>query len=591
MFRMLGIFQRNHGHCLVPKNARLGSLGQWVARQQLAFRNGSLRRERIRRLEHLGFVFEAAAQKRSQQEENEARWEKNFQELLEFKRVHGHFYVPRRGGEHRSLGIWVQNLRDQHRRGRLRKDRGRRLEKVQFTWNYASPNWEKKFEQLLTYKKRFGHCDVPARWPENRPLAHWVDNQRCFRRRGQLREDRIRRLDQVGLSWSTRFHPGIPREQLRHHVRTLEDYWDEMFAKLVRFKQKHGHCSVPKNDGVGSHLNMWVRRRRAEWRQGLLRKDRQRRLEQLGFDLKHRKFSWEKKFERLLAYKKRFGHCDVPARWPKDRPLAHWVDSQRGFRRRGMLSQERIQQLDEIGFTWSTRFERNSPPASYQAHRKVLDQLWDLRFNELARFKKQHGHCNVPANDSSYRTLRRWVESQREHWRSGALREDRKARLERVGFQWKVKNPSWDRRFEELLTYKQQYGHCDVPVRGPRNRLLGHWASNQRCFRCKGMLSQERIDRLDHIGFPWTSPRSSGGGPKRGEIPCYAAKQWDRMLAKLKQFKQRHGHLKVPSRNKTKPSLWQWLSLQRSQWRHGRLSEERRKRLQELGVEVVSPRR
>ena len=98
------------------------------------------------------------------------------------------------------------------------------------------------------------------------------------------------------------------------------------------------------------------------------------------------------------------------------------------------------------------------------------------------------------------------------------------------------------------------------------------------------MLSQERIARLDQIGFLWVSGRYAGGGLRRGEIPQYAREQWNRMFDKLKQFKQQHGHLKVPRRPKSKPYLWGWLSLQRSEWRHGRLSEERRRHLQALGV-------
>jgi hypothetical protein len=62
------------------------------------------------------------------------------------------------------------------------------------------------------------------------------------------------------------------------------------------------------------------------------------------------------------------------------------------------------------------------------------------------------------------------------------------------------------------------------------------------------------------------------------------------MLSRLKEFKQRHGHLKIPWRTKTKPNLWGWLSLQRSQWKHGRLSAERRSRLSELGVVISNQR-
>jgi hypothetical protein len=590
MFRMLCIFQRNHGHCLVSYNRRADSLGQWVARQQAKHQRGRLSPERTQRLEQIGFVFEAGAETGLRKAENEARWEKSFAALIEFKRIQGHFHVPRRGAANGTLGVWVQNLRRQKRRGRLREDRRRRLEEAQFTWAYESPNWDRKFEELLAYKKRFGHCDVPARWPENRPLAHWVDNQRCWRRRGELRQDRIQRLDDIGFSWSTRFSLNKPRGSLRHQVKRLEDFWDAMFEKLKRFKRKYGHCSVPKSDSAGGRLHNWVQRRRAEWKRGLLREDRRLRLEELGFDLKHRSFAWERKFEEMLAFKRRFGHCGVPARWPGNRSLGRWVDHQRCWRRKGRLSQDRIDRLNEIGFSWSQRLDLEAPAGSYQEHVRVRDQIWHHMFAHLVRFKDKHGHCNVPKSDSSQRRLHRWVQRQREDWRKGRIREARKRRLEELGFEWGTTNPSWDHKFAELAAYQQRFGHCDVPVRRPGTWSLGHWVSNQRCFRRRDMLSQDRIDRLDQIGFPWTSGRYTGAGPKRGEIPPYCRKRWDSMFAKLKRFKREHGDLNVPWRDKTKPSLWGWFTTQRSHWRHGRLQEERRRRLEELGVSIPSQR-
>ena len=178
---MLGIFQRNHGHCLVPYSRRAGSLGHWVARQQAQHQQGHLSAARIRRLQQLGFVFQAGGQTAEKKGELEARWDRNFTALIEFKRIHGHFSVPRRVAAHKALGVWVESLRKLKRSDRLREDRRRRLEGVQFTWDVQASNWDRKFAELGAYKKRFGHCDVPARWSGNRALGSWIDHQRWWR--------------------------------------------------------------------------------------------------------------------------------------------------------------------------------------------------------------------------------------------------------------------------------------------------------------------------------------------------------------------------------------------------------------------------
>jgi hypothetical protein len=59
----------------------------------------------------------------------------------------------------------------------------------------------------------------------------------------------------------------------------------------------------------------------------------------------------------LVAFKKRFGHCNVPMKWREDRGFAHWVSNQRIFKHRGSLVAERIEQLNKIGIRWNGSYQ------------------------------------------------------------------------------------------------------------------------------------------------------------------------------------------------------------------------------------------
>jgi hypothetical protein len=107
MFKILAIFRRNRGHCLVPENPRPGSLRQWVAQQQAAYRSGNLSAKRIHRLEQIGFAFDVVSRKRGGQEDYEARWEKCLQELIEFKATQGHCEVPFRRPQNPRLTVSI----------------------------------------------------------------------------------------------------------------------------------------------------------------------------------------------------------------------------------------------------------------------------------------------------------------------------------------------------------------------------------------------------------------------------------------------------------------------------------------------------
>ncbi|NIN00080.1 MAG: hypothetical protein GTO24_19010, partial [candidate division Zixibacteria bacterium] len=78
-------------------------------------------------------------------------------------------------------------------------------------------------------------------------------------------------------------------------------------------------------------------------------------------------------------FKKAHGHYKVPSGWPENPKLRKWIQHQRSFRKKGLLSKDRIRRLDEIGFIWD-------PAEIY----------WEEMFSALVEYKKAHGDCRVP---------------------------------------------------------------------------------------------------------------------------------------------------------------------------------------------------
>lgn len=449
-----------------------------------------------------------------------ANWERMFRVLRFFQKAHRHCDVPA-SARRDSLSHWLAEQRQDHRAGRLRPERVQRLEALGVVLDELSAaalnqqmdrdrRWNKRFAELAAYKKRFGHCDVPCHSAKNRLLGNWVSNQRSFRKKGWLSQERIDRLDKLGFRWVALFNLEAHAARIRKHARTMDRLWNTMFAAVVTYKKKHGHSLVQPDDGMDGRLHRWAAERRSEARKGTLRADRRRRLDKVGFQWGghyHRWIGWETRFAQLAAYKKRFGDCDVPCHWPKDRRLGHWVSNQRSFRCKGWLSQERIDRLDKIGFRWLARFRLDAPPQSFREQMKALDQLWESKLAELVRFKKKHGHCRIPSTDSRWHSLFRWAERQRQHWRAGRLPKAHRRPLDKLGFSWKPHNPSWELKFAQLLAYKERFGHCEVPARWPGNKPLATWVHHQREFKRDGTLSRERIRRLNGVGFAWGSGR------------------------------------------------------------------------------------
>lgn len=108
-----------YGHCNVPdKWTQNFALSGWVGNQRQFKKRGKLSKERMDRLERIGFVWNP----------RDAAWEAMYTSLADFKSKHGHCNVPQKWEANRSLGVWVNTQRN--RRNRLKKDRVDRLTRI-----------------------------------------------------------------------------------------------------------------------------------------------------------------------------------------------------------------------------------------------------------------------------------------------------------------------------------------------------------------------------------------------------------------------------------------------------------------------------
>ena len=129
--------------------------------------------------------------------------------------------------------------------------------------------------------------------------------------------------------------------------------WDEMFGRLMKFKERVGHCRAPLRHKEGDHrLGIWIGAQRKK--KTTLTPERLQRLDEIGFVWDGRDAAWEAGFSALKLFQERERHCRVPAAHKEgDHSLGTWVSFQRQSKTR--LTPERVQRLDEIGFVWSVR--------------------------------------------------------------------------------------------------------------------------------------------------------------------------------------------------------------------------------------------
>jgi hypothetical protein len=190
---------------------------------------------------------------------------------------------------------------------------------------------------------------------------------------------------------------------------------------------------------------------------------------------------------------------------------------------------------------------------------------WADQFNKLAEFRADTGHCNVASSCTWDPELGKWICNQRERYRKGLLSNKRLQRLKDLGFQFDHHNDRWESRYCELIQFKEEHGHCNVPDSWPENLRLARWVMTQRQMYRKGKLSRDRIQRLETIGFIW----------------CRQEHGWNQMYQRLVSFLKAHGVGAVPLELKGDPQLGSWVVKQRHRKRNGLLSKERVRKLDE----------
>ena len=145
---------------------------------------------------------------------------------------------------------------------------------------------------------------------------------------------------------------------------------------------------------------------------------------------------FQKRYEALLRFKARHGHCLVPHEYDEDPALARWVKRQRyqykmkaAGKSESTMTEERISMLEAVGFVWDSH-----------------ELAWEGHMEELRLYKQEHGDCNVPATYTKNPALGAWVKCVRRQYRrlfngeSYNITFERIAALDALGFDWKKRN-------------------------------------------------------------------------------------------------------------------------------------------------------
>lgn len=169
----------------------------------------------------------------------------------------------------------------------------------------------------------------------------------------------------------------------------------------------------------------------------------------------------------------------------------------------------------------------------------------------MTRFYEQNGHFDVPQRTKTGErsSLHAWVSEQRTKYQvSGNISEDRIAKLNEIGFDWRIKDQVLiggdgkeivkrkslaernEDNLKQLAAFKEEHGHCNVSTKAGS---LGNWIRLMRKKQAAGELDADLLAKLNDLGMNW-----SGAKVDRES-------QWDAKYEELKAFYEEHGHTRM----------------------------------------------
>ena len=190
-------FKKTNGHCYIPQcYPQHPSLLGWINKQREYYKKKSLNANRLIKLESIGFIWDPT----------NTAWDEKYAALCKFKETNGHCNVPQDFPQDTSLAMWVGTQRHlyKHKNKRLTSTRINDLDEIGFNWNPTEEAWEKHFSALSRFKETNGNCNVPKNYPENQPLADWVQRQRSYFRKSKLSQTQIEKLNKIGFAWNSK---------------------------------------------------------------------------------------------------------------------------------------------------------------------------------------------------------------------------------------------------------------------------------------------------------------------------------------------------------------------------------------------------
>ena len=289
--------------------------------------------------------------------------------------------------------------------------------------------WDSFYGELQFYYRENMHCNAEyflEGTKEDMKVIKWLEKQRGLYRKGELKQDRVEKLNKLGIIWSYKKHK-------------LDDQWDEWernFIQLTRYKRMHGSPYPQSGEIVtwlSEMLSLIKTHNLEDYKEALLRcigvnpdDDRATSLTLLS---KEKGTDWNTSYEKLKDWVGQSGKLD-PADSDMPLELQKWVNNQK--RKRSKLTSIQVKLLNQLAFPWESNVVQ-TPTQNAVPTPTHEPNSWDKMYADLKNWWDNHQNYLFSHMEQEVRV---WSKEQCQKRRDGLLTEEQINLLNQINFPW-----------------------------------------------------------------------------------------------------------------------------------------------------------
>lgn len=481
-------------------------------------------------------------------------WDLMFLKVKEFVEQNGNFPTNKDlyNDENKQIYRWINHQRVLKKSNQLSNKRIMQLDSIGFIWDVFDKLWIDKLK-LYTEFLRLNNKNMLSINSNNsieRELAYWAINMRHARKENKLLDEQIKLLDSIGFQWTRKGHNKFNScnklNLLIEYRKANPDKWPPQRSK----------------DPIEHTLAVWFLSIRKKYRNNKLNNKLMNDLRNLGFPFEPSDQRWIKTYNVLKKWIT--AHNCFPSaknQVKKEFDLYNWCKRQKMKYLNNELSDEYKTLLNEINF--------------YQFIEDKHD-IWDDNFQNVKKYYDKEG--KLPAytanKDKHILSLGRWCSKQRKDYKEGLLSKEQIVKLQSINIIFdaaKENKEKWELMFNQFKSFKEE-SKKEWPSPNIKNgqKELYIWCNNQKLLYKNKLMTQERIDKLNSIGFPFGYIRKDN---------------WNKKYEELKKFLYENPEKIIPSLiNGNHNPLYNWIEHQKIMYKEGRLSKDKIEKLKSIGA-------